>query len=528
MIERPPTPADARAAPAGGGSPLDSLRAKFAALVVALGVAVALNAAVTFWGLGSVQRQYDQPMRATERAMLLLGEAKRAIGAQHNRLAGGARAAIGPAGPGDAGRSVPDAVAIDGYGEKASAAVADLRAARDLDIVLAPSVPRYLEQRLGLARVALADWRRSGSESDRTLVLDLLFELHERIELIERRVIENAARASAHAGRMRDRVLLSVWASVTIAILGGLLAIQLVRRWILSPVQRLRDAAVRFAAGELDHRVHVRGRDEVATLAAEFNAMAATIDAMQAERIERERLAAFGAVTRRIVHNIKSPLGGIRMLAELTAEDATDRQTRDAMGRIVGTVDRFNIWLKRLLDVTRPAEVQPAPVACARWLADAADALRPQADGARVELVVDTGGAPGEARFDAAHLEQALVALLANAIEATPAGGRVTVRAWQDRAASMWGFDVADQGPGVPSDVAGELFQPYFTTKPGGSGIGLAMVRKVARDHGGDAWLRDPGQGAGAVFAVSLPLGSSTPQASTGRPEASYGHHPAR
>jgi len=488
---------------------LSTLRTKFVFLLAAFGLVVLINAATTLWSVLFLERQIDRPMRATETALTLLSEAKRAAGEQHNYIADrtGA-AAIGPSRPeveSQTGR--PDQVQMLARAATAERAIDDLLAARNLEIVLGGGVPLYLKDRVSRANMALRTWIDTGEQDAKAETLRLLFDIHERIETTESNVVKNAKRASSHTDDMRVRVWISLGASTLIAILTAMLAAQLVRRWVLAPVAELREAAERFARGELDYRVAVVGQGEIATLASEFNTMAGTIKGMQAERIERERLAAFGTATQRIVHNIKSPLTGIRMMAELASDGADD--AKEKLERIVSTVDRMNTWLKRLLDLSRPGEMNTSITGAAQWLNDVLAPLQARAQAAGIGFKVDVSRAPEQARFDPAQLEQAVVALVSNALEATPAGGTVEVRAWSEKLASgprRWGIDMADEGPGVANDAAEWLFQPYFTTKTGGSGIGLAMVQKVARDHGGDAWLRDAGEGSGAVFALWLPM----------------------
>lgn len=488
-----------------------SLKTRFAILLAALGVVVAINIATMLWGLAFLERQLDEPMRATERALSLLSTAKRAAGTQYNDIARGTRvAAIGPAhsSNGDGSESI-DRVALLELSDEARQAAADLIAAERLEVVLGQGVPRYLARSIARAEDAVRTWLDTGDDADRDVALGMLFDIHERIEATETLVIENAQRASSHTDDVRKKMLLSLAGSVAIAVLSGVLAVQLVRRWVLLQVTELRVATERFARGELGYRVEVRGKGELAELAAEFNAMAGTISSMQAERIERERLAAFGTATSRIIHNIKSPLSGIRMMAELAESEPDAPQRTEQLSRIISTVDRVNVWLKRLLDLTRPEQLNRVRVNPGEWLEESLASLADRAGASGIELSIDGQRAPDAVSIDPSQLEQAIVALVSNAIEVTPSGGAIRVHAWSENgtaAPGTWGIDVEDGGPGVPPEVEGNLFQPYFTTKSQGNGIGLAMVQKVAKDHGGDAWLRDAGVGRGAVFAVSLPV----------------------
>ena len=491
-----------------------SLRTKFLYLLAAFGLVVVINAATTLWGVTFLERQHDRPTRATVTALTHLSGVKRAIGKQHNIIApGSTAAAIGPADVTslETGQKAIDSAALLDLSAEAIREAELLRSADSLEIVIGDGVPRYLAARVDQSQRQIQAWLDSGTDTDRDAALRMLFDIHERIEETESQVVQNAAMASTHTVGMRLFVLASFGSSVLIALLAGWLAVQLIRRWVLKPVAELREAAERFARGDLGYRVAVVGRDEVATLASEFNSMAGTIGDMQRERIERERLAAFGTATQRIVHNIKSPLAGIRMMAELAADAPVhdQEQGKEKLDRIVGTVDRMNVWLKRLLDLSRPGELNKSPTDAGRWLDDILAPLRARAQGAGVELEASLDAAPQRASFDTGQLEQAIVALVSNAIEATPKGGAVRVRAWSENPAhgqATWGVEVADSGAGVPAETVDRLFQPYFTTKTEGSGIGLAMVQKVARDHGGDAELRDAGVGRGAVFALWVPL----------------------
>lgn len=486
-----------------------SLQTRFVFLLSAFGVVVAINIGTMLWGLRFLERELDEPMRATETALTLLSTAKRASGKQHNLIAQGTQAAaIGPARPTEGDRPI-DRDAVLAESATAQSAAAELITAERLEIVLGTGVPRYLASRIDQAERAVRLWLDSGEPADRDEALDMLFDIHERIEATEEQVIKNAQRASNHTDEMRQRVLWSLGASVGIAVLTGVLGVQLVRRWVLRQVDELRAATERFARGELDYRVAVQGKGELADLANEFNAMAGTISSMQAERIEQERMAAFGTATGRIVHNIKSPLSGIRMMAELAESEPHEGPRREQLSRIVSTVDRLNVWLKRLLDLTRPEQLHKTTVRPEEFLRDALAAVSDRAQAEGVELVLSASDAPDVVSIDAGQLEQAVVALVSNALEVTPSGGSVRVTAWSEKGSQhgpRWGIDVADSGPGVAPEVMQSLFRPYFTTKAQGNGIGLAMVQKVARDHGGDAWLRDAGEGSGAVFALWLPV----------------------
>jgi len=124
-----------------------------------------------------------------------------------------------------------------------------------------------------------------------------------------------------------------------------------------------------------------------------------------------------------------------------------------------------------------------------------------------VRLEVDTSRAPARATFDPAQLEHALVAMVTNAVEVSPEGGRVGVAIGSEN--GSWEIEVSDEGPGVPDGLSERIFEADFTTKQGGHGVGLTAARLIARQHGGTLRVRTHAESAyngGAVFTLELPL----------------------
>lgn len=360
-----------------------------------------------------------------------------------------------------------------------------------------------------------------------------LFQIHELLKRMEKRVVDDIRDLAESGARLRVRLFVVLGLALALVVLTAVLAILLVRRWILRPVSLLRTAAARIAAGDFEHRIPVSSAaraDEITSLSTEVNHMAGMVKQMQAESVEQARLAAVGEMVRRLAHNLRDPLNGIRGLAEFTRMNARDlgpagETVRESQDRIIHSVDRFGGWLSDLLNVTKPATIHAQPTDAARWLAGLVEAHAPLAQTRGVALTLDQGLDSATAVFDPRHLEQAVSAILSNAIEAAANHARlsrlpsvrVASRLVQDaQPGQSWELSIEDSGPGVPPDLRDSIFKPYFTTKRHGSGIGLAVAHQVVRAHGGQISVEDvepgpqeagqtPGS-AGARFRIRLPL----------------------
>lgn len=373
-----------------------------------------------------------------------------------------------------------------------------------------------------------------------------LSEVHDLIERIEDRIVEDTRSTVDFSDNLRIFLLTLLGSAFLIVVLTSILGVVLVRRWILNPVADLRAATARIAAGDFAYRIALDGPpgarvDELRQLSAEVNAMAGMVKSLQDERVEQERLAALGEMVRRLAHNLRNPLGGIRSLAETTRSELNHPnpepvELKNHQTKIILAIDRFEKWLNELLGVTRPLAVQPEPTRIDRWLAGFADAHRPAAQSRGITLVIDTSAGPAEAPIDSRHLEHALSAMVSNAIESTsspqargqngPGGSvRIVTRSTDTvnlngNMGSFWTIEVADEGLGIPPDLRESIFRPYFTTKRDGNGIGLAVALQVVKAHGGrieveSPWplredgLTQPGtepRPAGARFTIHLPI----------------------
>lgn len=250
------------------------------------------------------------------------------------------------------------------------------------------------------------------------------------------------------------------------------------------------------------NRVEAKRAQAVAEQLAEAN-----LNLQEAEAAVRrsERLAALGQLSAGLAHELRNPLGTMRGSAEMLVKSlpADNEMAAELAGFISSEVDRINSLVTRFLEFARPLEVklQPAELSevCDRAVAQL------ERDRAGQEVTVYKNYSPDVRRFefDSELIERVVYNLLLNAAQATPAGGVVTMKT--RLVDGMVEISVIDRGQGVDPKHIENIFNPFFTTKKDGVGLGLAIVSKIVDLHGGKISVEsDPGKGS--VFRVFLPL----------------------
>ncbi|CAH0139026.1 ATP-binding protein [Roseomonas sp. CECT 9278] len=218
--------------------------------------------------------------------------------------------------------------------------------------------------------------------------------------------------------------------------------------------------------------------------------------------VEAEALAAIGAVASAVAHGIRNPLASIRSSAELAAEEASPEASREGFADIVREVDRLEGWVRDLLLQARGEQVVPQAVALLPLLQASLRSLAPLAErrGVRFDIaahdVPPVSGTPGA-------LAQAIENILGNAVEAMHDGGAVSVGLGPAEDARMVEIRIADTGPGLPPGLPREGPPTFFSTKARGTGLGLALARRIIGGHGGSLALASTPRGT--VATIRLP-----------------------
>ena len=226
----------------------------------------------------------------------------------------------------------------------------------------------------------------------------------------------------------------------------------------------------------------------------------------QSRLIEAERFAAIGELSALVAHGIRNPLAGIKAAAQYAELDLPgDHPLRENVADIITEVDKLEGRIKALLDFARPFEPHPAPCDVAQIVRDALASLRTQIAAHNITVVTDFDPALPPAELDYAQIEQVLLALMSNAIEAMPRGGRLAVTTERADGNRHLRIVVGDNGPGIHPTQLPHLFDLFVTDKPSGTGLGLAFAKKIVELHGGR--IRAESQLAlGSRFTIELPM----------------------
>jgi len=231
-----------------------------------------------------------------------------------------------------------------------------------------------------------------------------------------------------------------------------------------------------------------------------------SIESINTQLQVSERLAALGRITAGVAHEVKNPLNSMRLWLENLKESLPpepDSGSQQAVQVLDKEIDRLDAVVKRFLDFTRPMEVRLEATQIADVLKDVVEIAKPQLQKAKIHVAQLLPIDVPEVYVDRGLLKQAVLNLVLNAVEAMPSGGQL--RLMLSRRGEMAEITVGDTGKGIPLENRQKIFQLFFTTRPGGSGIGLASTFRIVQLHNGSIDFTSE-VGRGTTFRIELPL----------------------
>jgi PAS domain S-box-containing protein len=234
------------------------------------------------------------------------------------------------------------------------------------------------------------------------------------------------------------------------------------------------------------------------------NRIARELEEARGQLEEKRRLAALGEMVAGIAHEVRNPLQhvswGVTELRSVKHEPAD--VASEALAKIERGMREIDAIVAEVLDYARPMKLERITISAADLLAAARDDLVGPARDAGVSLELDASSARDEISVDALKVKQALVNLVRNAIEASPRGSHVLLRSRVGRGAMR--LEVADEGCGLPRDLGDKIYLPFVTTKVKGTGLGLAVVRRIVEAHSGALKL-EPREPRGTLAWIEVP-----------------------
>lgn len=347
------------------------------------------------------------------------------------------------------------------------------------------------------------------AEASRMKLLDpayeewMLSELESALRVIESIVDSRRQGLDARRSQWTRWTPVVVPLSVALAVALLLFSRRSLQVRFVDPLRNLVAGTVEVSRGNLAHRIAVEGAEEVRHLASTFGEMTRTLAESRRTLVESERQAALGALVPVVAHNIRNPLASIRATAQLMDDSGSGSELAEGRRAIIDTVDRLERWVTALLSYLVPLEPRRQECRLGDIVEGALAPLRPKLE--RKALRVEREGWERDAPLavDPDLLEQAVHALLGNAVEASPA--RARIRLELVRSGHAMELRIDDEGPGIAFDPDPRELSPGPSTKRGGYGLGLPVAWKICHAHGGTIDVRRREEG-GTRAVVSLPL----------------------
>ncbi len=340
--------------------------------------------------------------------------------------------------------------------------------------------------------------------------------INSRTRNIHRAVAEVEATA-------RSTSLELVGIAIASVVFSGLFSISIARS-LARPIERLKAAMDRVGEEEFEADGLVLGaKDEIGDLARAFVRMAErlqgaqqdlrhkidTLRDTQSQLVQSEKLASLGQMAAAVAHGLRNPLASIRAATQLTLlRLPADSPLREHLTAVIDEVDRLERRVVHLLDFARPVAFAPAPTSLQGLVKGVLGVFAEKIAQQGVELKVALEASLPEAWLDASQVEQAIIEVVANALEAMPGGGLLTLQAVAATQAAHPGavrLTIGDTGAGIPSEALSRVVEPFFTTRADGTGLGLAIAKRFVELNKGRFEISSQ-ERKGTVVTITLPL----------------------
>lgn len=294
----------------------------------------------------------------------------------------------------------------------------------------------------------------------------------------------------------------------------GILGANLLARRITGPIKKLAEGTIQISRGDFSHKIDIDSQDEIGNLAQNFNEMSRKlqlskerIEIAQRKLIQAEKLASIGRVSAGIAHEIRNPLTSVKLNIQkvLESEQLGDIE-KDHLSISQEGIDQLEYFIKELLNFTRVSELNFDRFAIEQIIDVSVKMIADSLELKNVHLKKNFQGEIPEVYVDGDKLRQVFLNILRNACEAADEGGRIDVSLslLKDGRGKRARIEISDDGCGIPEKDWENIFEPFYTTKASGIGLGLANARKIIEQHSGSIRVKKK-EGKGACFEILIP-----------------------
>ncbi|SPD75386.1 putative Integral membrane sensor signal transduction histidine kinase [uncultured Desulfobacterium sp.] len=297
------------------------------------------------------------------------------------------------------------------------------------------------------------------------------------------------------ADHLKGRIIIGIGIITFLGIIAMTVAGFIIARTITAPVEELVKFTTTVSEGDFSQKANIDSRDEIGSLARSFNLMVDRLKAFEKKLVESEKMATAGQMIAGLTHEIRNPLTSIRMLGQVLQNRLKDQpETHGMLGSMVTEIDRLDRIIQQMVARINPGELQRKLSDLNRQIDDVIKVAGEGLTAQKIAIEQNLFKGLPEVFIDEEKIKQVVWNLILNAKEAMPKGGIIMVSTAIINNGSIE-ILVDDSGPSITSEDTEQLFQPFFTTKPEGMGLGLSMSRKIIEQHGGTLTLKARAEG---------------------------------
>ena len=325
-----------------------------------------------------------------------------------------------------------------------------------------------------------------------------LKEFSESITHLERKRVNDIIASSKYI------LIFSFWVILAFA----LLISHFISQKIVRSLREIEKLAKSISGGNF-HRIEgFQSKDELGSVITAINSMSEELGHREEQLIQSKKLASLGILTAGVAHEITNPLNNISMIAQTYAElydKLSGRERVEFMSKVEEETERIRKIVKNLLDFSKPKDAHPKEADINAVIQKTLALMQNMIDVANVETTVNLYNALPHVYVDEHQMQQVLVNLITNAVQAMSAGGRIVISSRLGKGEDSVEVGVADTGKGIPPEFLPHIFDPFFSTKgDGGTGLGLSVSYGIIRNHKGDIRVESK-VGVGTTFTIELP-----------------------